>query len=650
MANRVGIFVCECGPNIAEVVDVPAILEDTAKLPGVVTVQSHRLLCSEEGCAFIQQHIQDDHLTQVVVGACSPREHEKTFRRACAGAGLNPYQLQMANLREQVAWVIKDKTQATALATSLVSAAAARVLRHVSLNERQIAMEADVLVVGAGVAGLTAAATLAQKQRRVLLVEKEAAVGGKVVRYGELGPRLECAPCILQPMIDSVLNHDRITVFTHARIEKVLGDYGNFTVTLRKRARYVDPVACIGCDACLEPCPVKVPITDHGLGETRTAMYHPWKGGLPNVPLIDEHACLRFKGEDCRICEQSCPFGAIRYDDKDVLEDIRVGAVVLATGMSLFDPRRAPQYGYGQLPEVYTSFDMELMLSKNGCTQGDVRCKDGHKPKNVAILHCVGSRTAKYNHYCSNVCCQVGVKLAHLIRHQSPHTHVTNLYSDMCIGDKDGQALLETVMKDPGITLLRLPSLDDVSAIGKGQSIQLQGPGTKNLPAFDMLVLMVGMEGAGQEMVDAFEVSVDTHHFFNEAHGKLDPAGTTTAGIMVAGASTWPVNVEGAVAKAQAAASKALSRLVPGEMMEIDPQVAEVLPAHCSGCKQCLALCPYHAISLKDFAGRPVSFISDTLCKGCGTCVASCPSQAIVAHHFTDDQLTAELSALLRTP
>jgi heterodisulfide reductase subunit A len=633
-----------------DAVDVPAVVEYVSTLPSVVVARSHRLLCSEEGCAFIQQSIKDDQLSQVVVAACSPREHEKTFRKACAGAGLNPYQLQMANLREHVAWVIKDKDKATSLSKSLVAAATARVQRHVALAEREIAMESNVLVVGAGVAGLSAAAALAQKQRHVYLVEKQAAVGGKVVRYGELGPRLECAPCILQPLIDSVLNHDRITVFTHARIEKVVGDYGNFTVTIRKRARFVDKVACIGCDACLAPCPVNVAVTDHGLGETRTAMYHPWKGALPNVPLIDAEHCLRSLGEDCRVCEQNCPFGAIKYDDQDVLEEIRVGAVVLATGLSLFDVRNVPQYGYGLFPEVYTSFDMELMLSKNGCTQGDVRCKDGRTPQRVAILHCVGSRSPSSNDYCSNVCCQVGVKLAHLIRHQSPETQVTNLYSEMCIGDKDGQALLRKVEKDTGVSLLRLPSLAQLRIEEEGQSLQVRGPGTDQLQSFDMVVLMVGMEGAGKDSAEKFDVSVDTHGFFVEAHGKLDPAGTTTAGVMVAGASTWPSNVEGAVARAQAAAGKVLSCLIPGEMMAVDPQVAEVEPLHCSGCKQCLGLCPYHAIALQDQGDRQVAFITDTLCKGCGTCAASCPSQAIVAHHFTDGQLTAELSALLRTP
>jgi len=652
MKNKVGVFVCECGPNIAEAMDVPAVVEHAAKLPGVAVAKQHRLLCSEEGCAFIGQAIQDQGLTHVVVAACSPREHEKTFRKACAAAGLNPYHLQVANLREQVAWVIKDKAQATGLAASLVSAATARVRKHRPLHERELAVEADVLVVGAGVAGLTAAATLVQKQRRVFVVEKQAAVGGKMVRYGELGPRLECSPCILQPLIDSVLNHERIRVFTHAQIEKVVGDYGNFTVTVRKRARYVDAAACIGCDACLEPCPVKVDVGEHGLGEQRTAMYHPWKGGLPNLPLIDADQCLRFSGQDCRICEQACAFGAIKYDDADALEDLHVGAVVLATGFSLFDARKAPHLGYGRFAEVYTSFDMELMLSKNGYTEGDVRCKDGRKPKHVAILHCVGSRTPAFNDYCSNVCCQVGVKLACLIRHQSPDTQVTEIYSEMCIGDKDGQALLRKVQADPGVTLLRLQSLDHLRVEQQGMSLHVRGPGAESLAEFDMVVVMVGMEGAGQAMVAPFDVSVDRHGFYAEAHGKLDPAGTTTAGVMVAGASTWPTNVEGAVARAQAAAGKILGRLVPGETLVIDPQVAEVDQDHCSGCKQCLALCPYHAIGLGQSGEgkRPTAFITDTLCKGCGTCVAACPSQAIVAHHFTDGQLSAELTALLRTP
>lgn len=647
MTEKVGVFLCECGPNIKEALHFDDLVEFAKTLPHVAAVRGYRLFCAAEGQTLMADDIKKDNLTRVVFAGCSPREHEHTFRAVLGRAGLNPFHLQVANIREQCAWVIKDKDKATAHAKDIVAAAVERVVRHAALTPREIPVNPDVLVVGAGAAGLAAALTLAQKARRVYVVEKLPGIGGKVVRYGELAPKLECAPCVLEPKMDAVLHNEKITLMTHAEVKEVVGYFGNFTVKVEKKARYVDLVACIGCGACLEPCPVRVPNEQSGGFEKRGAIYYPFKGALPNVPVIDMESCVRSKGENCTVCADNCAFGALKFDDKSEIVSLNVGAVVLATGFELFDAKRAPQFGYGTLPDVYTQLEMEYLISKNGCTSGQVVTRAGTPPKKIALLHCVGSKSPKYRNYCSGVCCLESLKIAHLLKKQLPDADITAVTQDLCLADKDAFAFLEKVKKD-GVKFARVERPDDLKVESNGNGMVVSSPEWKTaLSGFDMVVLGTALEGArdNRELARIFDVSVDDANFFVEAHGKLDPAATTTDGIFVAGAAQWPKSIEGAVAQGQATAGKILQRLLPGETLTLDPCVAAVNINECSGCKMCLPLCPYHAIRYDGDAKRAT--ISDVLCKGCGVCVASCPSSAITSHHFTDAQIMAEVKSFL---
>lgn len=381
MSERIGVYVCECGPNIKDALKFEEVVESARSLENVVFSKPFRLLCSAEGKDEISRDIKEQKLTRVVIAACSPREHEATFKKVLQDAGLNPYFLQIANIREHCAWVMKDKDQASEHAKKMIKAAVKRVALHQPLTPRQIDCIPDVLVVGSGVAGMNAALTLAQKQRKVYLVEKLPCIGGTFNRFGEAFPRMECAPCMLEHKLDEILHDEHIQLFAYSEVAEVTGFLGNFNVKINKKARFVNKDACLGCGACAEACPVKVKNElNEGLNQ-RSAIYMPYPGALPNLAVLDKANCLRFKGQDCTACQVACPFGAINYEDKDELIEVKVGSIILATGFEAFDCSKAPQYGWPTIEDVYNNVEMERILSTTGPTQGKLLLKNGQPPQ-----------------------------------------------------------------------------------------------------------------------------------------------------------------------------------------------------------------------------------------------------------------------------
>ena len=336
--GRIGVYICECGPNIKDRLDVGQLVRYAVGLENVTLAKPFGILCSEEGKALIAKEIKSRRLTRVIIAGCSPKEHEKTFRNVLRDAGLNPFLLQMANIREQCAWVHKDYKSATEKAKAIINAAVKRVFLHEALPMREMDCRPDVLVVGAGISGISATLALAGENRKVYLVEKEPFIGGKAVQYETVLPNLECAACLLEPLLDAVLHKEQIEVLTVSQVINVLGFYGNFIIEVESSPRYVDETACIGCKTCMDACPVTIS-NEYNLGlDERKAITIPFDGALPNTPVIDESHCLRFKGKTCEACRQACPFDAIKYDQKKNRREINVGACVIATGFDLFDP------------------------------------------------------------------------------------------------------------------------------------------------------------------------------------------------------------------------------------------------------------------------------------------------------------------------
>jgi heterodisulfide reductase subunit A len=649
LAERIGIYICECGPNIKDAIDMDEVLKFAQDLENVVLAQPVGLMCSEDGKTRISNEIKQQNLTRVVFAACSPKEHEITFKEILRNAGLNPFLLQIANIREHCAWVIKDKPLATEKAKAMIRAAVGRVVHHDPLEVKEIECEPDVLVVGAGMAGISAALTLAQRNRKVYLVEKLPCIGGKVALYEDVYPNLECASCVLDPIADEVLHHEQIKMLTYSEVQEVLGFYGNFVVKVNKRARFVDTATCIGCEACFDVCPVKVQNEyNEGLDERR-AIYIPYAGALPNVAVIDKEHCLRWQGEACTACQEACPFGCINYEETDQVEALNVGAIVLATGFDLFDPRHAPQYGYEKIENVYTSLEFERLVNPTGPTEGKITLKNGQPPESIALIHCVGSRTSKFNEHCSGVCCTYLLKFAHQAARKLPGVSMTALYSDFCLPGKQAQSFFNRVSGEDGLEFLHMKEPDSIEISEKNGKILIKYVdvhGRSNSVTSDMVVLAPAIEGArdARDLAQVFDISQGEGGFFVEDNPSIAPVSTARDGVFVAGCAQGPKDIQASVADGQAAAGRILSRLIPGEKLVLEAVTAEADANLCCGCKLCIAVCPYKAITY-DETGKHV-VINEILCRGCGVCPAVCPSGSIRAKHFADAQISAEIRAL----
>jgi heterodisulfide reductase subunit A len=651
VAEKVGVYICECGPNIGDALDINEVVEFAQGLENVVLAKPFGLLCSAEGKTLISEEIKRQKLTRVVFAACSPKEHEMTFREILKNAGLNPFLSQIANIREHCTWVVQDRSLATDKAKAMIGAAVGRVMHHEPLEVEEIECQPDVLVVGAGMAGISAALTLAQRNRRIYLVEKLPSIGGKVGLYEDVFPTLQCASCVLDPVADQVLHHEQIEVLTYSAVQEVLGFYGNFVVKVNKRARFVDTETCIGCEACFAVCPVKVRNEYNEELDERRAIYIPYPGALPNVAVIDKEHCMRWQGVVCNACQEACPLNSINYEEVDQVEELKVGAIVVATGFDIFDPRRAPQYGYGKIENVYTSLEFERLVNSTGPTEGKIVLKNGQSPKKIALVHCVGSRSTTFNEHCSGVCCAYLSKFAHLLKRKLPGVSIAQLYSDFCLPGKEAQRFFDRVSENNGIEFLHMRAPDSIEIVEEDGKILIRYEdvqGESNTVTCNMVVLAPAVEGAqdAEDLAEIFEISQGEGGFFVEESASIAPVSTVRNGVFIAGCARGPKDIQASVADGQAAAGRILSCLIPGEKLVLDAITAEADQDLCSGCKICIGLCPYKAITHND-TGKHVT-IHGILCRGCGICAAACPSGAIKANHFTDVEISAEIKGLVQ--
>lgn len=648
---RVGVYVCHCGTNIAAAVDVRAVSEYAASLPGVALARDYKYMCSDPGQDLIRKDIAEYGLQRIVVAACSPHLHEHTFRKATEQGGINPYYFQMANIREHDSWVHTDKTAATEKAKDLIRAAVRRVRRHGPLERRQVPIRADVLIVGGGIAGIDAALTLANAGKHVYLVEREATIGGHMAQFDKTFPTLDCAACILTPKMTSAGTHPNITLWTYSEVTRVEGYVGNYAVTVRRKPRYVREDLCIGCLECIQACVFKqAKIPDDfnlGLGK-RKPVYIPFPQAVPQMVVIDPETCIEFKTGKCKkTCVEICgERNAIDFQQQEEIETIQVGAIILATGFQVFDAARVPYYGYGIYPQVYTALEVERLVNASGPTGGEIVMRDGRKPASVGIIHCVGSRDKHTNRHCSRVCCMYSLKLAHLIKEKTG-AEVFSFYIDMRTPGKTFEEFYNRVAEE-GVEFVRGRVADICPAEQDGRLL-LQVDDTlagkvRKIPV-DMVVLATGLEARSDamEVRRLFNIGCSSEGFFLERHPKLAPVHTFTEGIFLAGCCQGPKDIPDTVAQSGAAAAQALA-LIDAGTMELEPNTAYVQEEACSGCRTCLPLCPYQAIS---FVDQKRAHINEVLCKGCGTCVAACPSGSIRQHLFEDEEIFEEIEGIL---
>lgn len=656
--EKIGVYVCHCGSNIAGTVDVEEVArwaQENLKDAGVVVARDYKFMCSSLGQELIEADIKEQGINRVIVAACSPHLHEKTFRTACERAGLNPYLCDMVSLREQVSWVHTDKDIATEKAKALIAGGVYRVEKHEPLEPIRVPIHPATLIVGAGIAGIQAALEIADSGFPVYLVDRDSSIGGHMAQFDKTFPTLDCAACILTPKMVDAGNHPNITLLTWSEIERVDGYVGNFTVTIRKRARYINEETCTGCGICIEKCPVKVIDTkfEAGLGY-RKAIYRNFPQAVPKFPVIDTENCTYFKRGKCKACQLFCPTQpkSIDFEQQDEIIQVEVGNIILATGYDLFDPRRIPQYGYGRLANVFTSLEFERMCNASGPTEGKVVLRDGvTQPKSVAIIHCVGSRDRNYNNYCSVICCMQSLKFAHLVKERT-NAEVYNFYIDMRTAFKDYDEFYQRVLHE-GVHFIRgrVAEVTDAARLpGEEGKIIVQAEDTfigkqRRIPV-DMVILSAAIEPRkdSDEVAKQFGISCSSNGFFIEKHPKLDPVATMTEGIFIAGACQGPKDIPASVAQGAAAAARVLGRIQMKELA-LEPVRASIIEEKCSGCRICNNLCPFNAIAYDDETKK--SSINPALCQGCGTCVAACPSGAIEGTQFSNEQILAQIEGIL---
>ena len=656
--EKIGVYVCHCGTNIASIVDV----EDVAVWAsqeladdGVVVARDYKFMCSSLGQELIQDDIKEKGLTRVVVAACSPHLHEQTFRTACDRAGLNPFLCEMVSVREQVSWVHTDRALATRKAKAMVAGGVERVAHHEPLEPLHVPINPATLVVGAGIAGIQAALEIADSGFPVYLVERDSSIGGHMAQFDKTFPTLDCAACILTPKMVSAGTHPNITLLSYSEVERVDGYVGNFTATIRKKARYVNEDVCTGCGICIEKCPVKVIDTDFEVGVGyKKAIDRPFPQAVPKYPAIDVDNCTYFKRGKCKACQIFCPTqpNSIDFEQEDTLMQVDVGNIILATGYDLFDARRIPQYGYGRLANVFTSLEFERLTNAAGPTNGQVFLRDGVTiPKSVGIIHCVGSRDNRYNKYCSVICCMQSLKFAHLVKERTG-ADVYNFYIDMRTAYKDYDEFYQKVLSE-GVHFIRGRVAEVTDAARKPTEdgkliVQVENTfvGKQMRVPVDMIILSAALEprADSNEVAHKFGISCSSNGWFTEKHPKLDPVATMTEGVLIAGCAQGPKDIPSTVAQGAAAAARVLSYIQKKELA-LDPIRASVIEEKCSGCRICNGLCPFHAITFVE--ERNVTEINPALCQGCGTCVAACPSGAISGTQFSNDQVLAQLEGLL---
>ncbi len=662
--HRIGVFVCWCGTNIAATVDVKAVAEAARKEPGVVFATDYQYMCSEAGQALIRQAIKDNALTGVVICSCSPRMHEATFRKTVQAAGLNPYMLEIANIREQCSWIHKDIKEGTEKAIILARTAIAKVMLNKPLTAGESAVTKRALVIGGGIAGIQSALDIAEAGYEVDIVEKQPTIGGKMTQIDKTFPTLDCAACILTPKMVDAAQNEKIKIFSYSQVEEVKGFVGSFKAKIRKKARFVDENLCTGCGDCTSKCPSKKNKNEFNLGlDNRPAIYIPFAQAVPKVAVIDAEACIKKKTGKCGLCEKVCSAGAIKYDQQDEIIEREYGAIVVATGFNPIKLDKYDEYAYSQSPDVVTSLELERLMNAAGPTQGTLlRPSDGTHPHTIVFIQCVGSRCddARGKSYCSKICCMYTAKHAMLIREKYPDTDVHVFYIDVRTPGKNFDEFYRRAVEQYGVDYIKGMVGKVIPHDGKllVQGSDLISNEQVKIDA-DMVVLAAAIEPdpTARSVATMLTASIDTNDFFTEAHPKLRPVESPTAGVFLSGVCQGPKDIPETVAQASACAAKVIGLLAKDKLLS-NPCVARADESLCSGCSVCQNVCPYGAITYEDrefrIPGpkrseiRRVAQVNEAVCQGCGACTVACPSGAMDLKGFSTKQIMAEVDAICR--
>ena len=650
---RIGVYICDCGLNIAATVDTKKVTEHASQLPHVVLAKNYKYMCSDPGQSLIKDDIKEHDLNRVVVASCSPRMHEPTFRAAVAEAGMNPFLFEMANIREHCSWIHKDMEAGTEKAKRLVELSVARAALLESLDTTEVGVTQAALVIGAGVSGMRAAKDIAARGFPVYLVEREPYMGGQAAWFSKVFPlrRCEedcvgdCPPCLLVPEFKEVLENPNIHLFLNSEVVNLDGYVGNFRATIRRRPAYVDAERCVLCGKCTDVCPVSVP-NEKNLGmDERKAIYLPSAATVPQSYVLDGANCGHFTRGQCSsspLCVQACKFDAIDLNEGEETTEVDLGAVVVATGFEHFDPSGKSELSC-EHSRVITAQQFERLSSHLGPTGGEIVI-DGVKPERVAFISCVGSREKDGNEYCSRVCCMYTAKQAHSVWRKLPDAKVAVYFTDVRTFGKGHEEFYARVL-DEGVEY-RHRELDYPLEVAiNDDNITVKSDGHEDFPA-DLVVLATGLvpRADATEVSRLLNLSLSGDGFFMEAHPKLRPIDTFTDGIFLAGCSQGPKDIVDSMAQSSGAAARACG-ILSKETLGLGAETA-FSDETCIGCGTCVEVCQFSAVALEEVDEELRAIVNDALCKGCGTCIAACPSGAMQQRHYTDRQILAMIEAL----
>ena len=650
---RIGVYVCHCGKNIAGSVDCEEVSRYASTLPHVVLSKHNLYSCSDPGQESIKKDIIENKLNRVVVASCTPRLHEPTFRRTCEDAGLNKYLYEMANIREHCSWVhLYEPEKATEKAKDLVRMAVAKVALLKPQEEAVVPVTRKALVIGGGVAGIQAALDLGDTGYKVYLVEKSPSIGGRMAQIDKTFPTMDCSICILAPKMSDVGRHPNVELLANSEVVDIGGYIGNFKVKVKKKPRYVSK-KCTACGDCVKVCPVEVPNEfEEGL-TYRKAIYVPFAQAVPAVYLIDEKSCIGLGDNTCAKCKEACGPDAIDFTAKEEIVELDVGTIIVATGVDVFDPVALSEYGYMKYPNVITSMEFERIINAGGPTGGHlVRPSDMTLPKSVAFIQCIGSRSLsdkKGHAYCSNVCCMNTIKDCLLIKEHWPEVKLYVFYMDIRAFGKGFEDLYRRAKKEGVVFIRGLPG--EVTEDKKTHNLRLFGEDISSNKFYnmetEMLVLSVGIEPRADSSViqRLLTLSKTSDGFFMEAHPKLRPVDTPTAGVFLAGCAEGPKDIKDSVTQASAAAGRAGILMAKGSVT-VEAITSRIQLDKCVGCGLCTKVCPYNAISVDK--EKKKAEVVEAACAGCGTCGAECPFGAIEMRHFTDEQINAQIDEATR--
>ncbi len=662
--QRIGVFVCWCGSNIAATVDVKKVAETLGKEPCVVYYENYQYMCSEEGQNKIINAIHEHKLSGIVICSCSPRMHEATFRRTAQKAGLNPYMVEIANIREQCSWIHKDMATATEKAIILGRAAIAKVHLNTPLQAGESPVVKRALVIGGGIAGIQTALDIADAGFEVDIVEKKPTIGGKMSQIDKTFPTLDCSACILTPKMVDVAQNEKIHIYSYSEVAAVKGFVGNFDVTIKRKARYVKEELCTGCGACTEKCPQKKVPNDFNLGlDNKHAIYIPFAQAVPKVATIDPDYCMMLKTGKCGVCSKVCAAGAIDYKQQDELVQQQYGAIVVATGYNPIDLKNYDEFAYSQSPDVVTSLEFERLTNAAGPTGGVLlRPSDRQHPHTIVFVQCVGSRESGEGcgkTYCSKICCMYTAKHAMLTREKYPDTEVYVFYIDVRTPGKNFDEFYRRAVEEYGVHYIKgmVGKVSPENGKLMVQASDLLDNKQLKIEA-DLVVLAAAIEPdpSARPLATMLTTQMDTNDFFTEAHPKLRPVESATAGIFLSGCCQGPKDIPETVSQASACAAKVIGLLAKDKLLG-NPCVAESNELMCNGCSSCEKVCPYGAISYVDkefkmpnrtIAVRRVANVNPAVCQGCGACTVACPSGAMDLKGFSNSQIMAEVDAICK--